>query len=108
MGITLTNVEAPAPRGHEKEVRATGTWDATYVNGTGETVTAASLGLSHLLDVEIDAGPYIVVPTISTDKTSVVLKAYYGDNNNAADGPLIESANADLSAQSFKIRARGW
>lgn len=47
-----------------------------------------------------DCGGYQVTYDVANDK----LKVWYGDNNNAADGPLIEVPNTtDLSATTFKL-----
>lgn len=35
------------------------------------------------------------------DAANQKVKVFYGDNNNAADGPLIENATTDLSAETF-------
>lgn len=40
------------------------------------------------------------------DYSNKNIKAYFGDNNNAADGPLIEAANGtNLSAITFRFIA---
>lgn len=71
------------------------TFDSSYATG-GETLNAHSFDMSEILfviPVPVAAG-YVVVP----DSGHTVLQAFYGDNNNASDGALIEVPNAtDLS-----------
>lgn len=80
--------------------------DSSYPTG-GESLTPADLGLSTIkfLAASANAG---YVPEY--DYTNQKLKLYYGDNNNASDGPLIEVPNTtDLSATvtGIKIYAVG-
>ncbi|HEU0080235.1 MAG TPA: hypothetical protein VFQ76_21490 [Longimicrobiaceae bacterium] len=47
-----------------------------------------------------DCGGYVPVYDRANDK----LKVYYGDNNNASDGPLVEVPNTtDLDAVTFNL-----
>lgn len=72
-------------------------FDNSYVTN-GEPVTPAQLGFENdALDVILiePSGGY----TFEYDHTNQKILVRYGDNNNAADGPLIEVPNAtDLSA----------
>ena len=62
--------------------------------------TALAKGNVTILQVLAeDTGGYPVAYDVTNDK----LKVFYGDNNNAADGPLIENATANLSAVTFKL-----
>jgi hypothetical protein len=67
-------------------------FDATYPSG-GEAI---DLGGNETVEIMLCApsGGYVYL----WDKANQKLLVYYGDNNNAADGPLIENATADISA----------
>lgn len=73
--------------------------DTSYPTG-GEALTIDNLGvrtLDALLLYPTNSG---YVPVWDGSKTAPKIMMFYGDNNNAADGPLIEVPNAtDLSAQ---------
>jgi hypothetical protein len=74
-------------------------FDSSYPTG-GEALptgtTTAKFGLSKV--------DFVIIPTsagytFAYDYTNDKILAYYGDNNNAADGPAIEVPNTtDLSA----------
>lgn len=53
-----------------------------------------------LFVVPMDAGGYVPFYDVANDK----LKVMYSDNNNAADGPLIENATANLSGVTFRMK----
>jgi hypothetical protein len=62
--------------------------------------TALGKGSVTILQVQVeDCGGYVPMYDNANDK----LKVYYGDNNNAADGALVENATANLSAVTFKL-----
>ena len=67
-------------------------FDSTYPSG-GEAI---DLGSNERVDFMFcnASGGYVPVWDAANQK----LLLYYGDNNNAADGPLIENATADVSA----------
>lgn len=71
-------------------------FDSSYPTG-GEAVTSNALGLGTIL-MAFSPGTtsgYV----FQWDNANNKLLAYYGDNNNAADGPLIEvPAATDLSS----------
>lgn len=79
--------------------------DGAYpANGTAafQAAVRAALGKGNvtiLYVVPQDCGGYVPVYDNVADK----LKVYYADNNNAADGPLIENATANLSGTTFKL-----
>jgi hypothetical protein len=79
--------------------------DGAYpANGTPgfQALVRAALGKGNVTILYLipqDCGGYIPVYDNVADK----LKVYYSDNNNAADGPMIENATANLSGQTFKI-----
>lgn len=87
---TLVNVE-----GARRRVVGTLAFDSSYPTG-GESVPRSLLGLLKFDDVRI--GPkagYL----FEWDDTNQKVKVYQGDNDNAADAPLIEVADTtDLSA----------
>lgn len=72
------------------------TYDNSYTTG-GLALSANSCGLNTITAVNgapTGSGGYVP----SYDRSAAKLLALYGDNNNAADGPLIEVPNAtDLS-----------
>lgn len=102
---TTTGLYAQAV-GDEYETYKTVAFDSSYPTG-GEPLTAADLGFSVApRDVRIEPkGGYV----FEYDRTNSKVLAYYGDNNNASDGPLIEVPNTtDLSAiTGVKVIARG-
>lgn len=80
------------------------TFDTSYATG-GLALTKANLGLSTVEWLEASqSGGY----TFEYDYANEKLKAFYGDNNNAADGPLIEvPAATNLSAVTTRVKAIG-
>ena len=67
------------------------TADAAYPAG-GWAVTAANCQLSSITHLAAEpVGGYV----FEWDDVAVKLKAYWGDNNNASDGPLIEIPTND-------------
>lgn len=94
MALTVTSIDkTKAGRLRLNIVKVT--FDSSYPTG-GEALTAAQLGLNKVVHVApAPASGYVG----EYDLTNSKLKAYYGDNNNASDGPLIEVPNTtDLSA----------
>lgn len=75
--------------------------DSTYPSG-GEAIDATGDGYFY---VTFD-GPSTTGYIGKWDKANQKLKVFYSDNNNAADGPLIENATTDLSAETFT--GQGW
>jgi hypothetical protein len=74
--------------------------DSSYPTG-GEAVTFTDVEYIHALLPFPTAG-YVG----EWDKANGKLKVYRGDNDNAADAPLVEVANAvDLSAVTFTFLA---
>lgn len=80
--------------------------DATYpANGTPgfQALVRTALGKGNvtiMLVVPLECGGYIPFYDAVADK----LKVLYSDSNNAADGPLIENATADLHLTTFKLK----
>lgn len=78
--------------------------DASYPTG-GSAFDAKWTAAKHqtrdvLAVLAVDCSGYIPAYDTSTGK----LKVYWGDNNNASDGPLVEVTNAtDLSGITFKV-----
>lgn len=77
--------------GHKRLVVTKATFDSSYPTG-GEALAAADIGLQEINAIFAELGDTGYV--IRHDKTNGKLMAYYGDNNNASDGPLIEVPNA--------------
>ena len=102
---TITGVYARA-MGDEYETKKTIAFDSSYVTG-GMSLTASDLGLSgQVRDVRIDPKAGYV---FEYDYTNSKVIVYYGDNNNVADGPLIEvPAATNLSTVTgVRVTARG-
>lgn len=97
MAATLVEEKVIPITQSEALVFGTITMDSTYPSG-GEAIDApGDKGYHHLLVTP--GGGYVGV----WDRVNQKILAYYGDNNNAADGPLIESATTDLSAVVFQF-----
>jgi hypothetical protein len=92
--------------GDEREVRGTVAFDASYPTG-GEAFSKSAIGLpATIADIRFDpSAGYVPVYDYANDKVLV----YWGDNNNASDGPLVEVASTtDLSAlTAVRFTARG-
>ena len=86
--------------------------DVIHCAGDGAYPTGGTPGFAALFQAKTkdsrspvavisqDCGGYVAVYDLANDK----LKVYYGDNNNASDGPLIEVPNAtDLSGVTFRL-----
>lgn len=107
MALTYT-VDNTQLVGTKRMTQGTITYDSSYATG-GETVDPHALGLQMLTDLRISpsTGGYIGVWDRST--TAPKLMAFYGDNNNASDGPLIEvPSTTDLSAVVVRYEAWGY
>lgn len=64
----------------------------------GEAVTFADLGVADTPDVVLCISGHKGY-VFDYDAANQKMLVYYGDNNNASDGPLVEVANAaDISA----------
>ena len=86
------------------------TFDASYPTG-GEALTAANFGLSQLYTVEICGGVAMksdetLAFPIGYDETAKKLVAFEGDNDNAADAPLIEQDNTE-SLDTYYVTVKG-
>lgn len=104
MALTVTSLEkAKLSRLRLNVVRVT--FDSSYPTG-GESLTAAQLGLNKVtVVIPLTASGYVG----EYDLTNSKLKAFYGDNNNASDGPLVEVANTtDLSAVTMNLVVIGY
>jgi hypothetical protein len=78
--------------GDRRIVVTESTLDSSYVTG-GEPVTAAEFGLTKIESlIPTPAGLGGYVPAWDQANSKIVM--LYGDNNNAADGPLIDVPNA--------------
>lgn len=107
MAIALSDLQINQV-GNRKVVTGTVTFDSSYVTN-GEPFTIAEAALSQLTDLRVDPTTLGYVPRWNANKTSPTIVVFYGDNNNAADGPLIEVPNAtNLSAESARFTAVGF
>lgn len=94
MALTITNVKSGV-MGDMKYRIVTVDFDSSYPTG-GEVLTAGDLQLVSVMkvDAQLTSGY-----GFQYDHANEKLLAYYGDNNNASDGPLIQVPNTtDLSA----------
>lgn len=102
---TTTGLYAKAV-GDEYETYKTIAFDSSYPTG-GESLTATDLGFAAMpRDVRVEPkGGYV----FEYDRTNSTVLVYYGDNNNASDGALIQVPDTtDLSAiTGVKVIARG-
>lgn len=101
MSVTLTVNHAIE---HGEYVQEFGTilFDSTYPSG-GEIIDATGdLGYFAMSFGGPSTTGYVPKFIASSQK----VKLWYGDNNNASDGPLIESATTDLSAETVDFI--GW
>lgn len=77
------------------------TLDNSYATG-GYAIATGNIDMTpeHIVfsAVSLSSGGYVGRVDVATKK----LVVYYGDNNNAADGPLIEVANG-ASAQNGEV-----
>lgn len=92
MALTIT----PTMRrsvGNKAEVSGTLAFDNSYTTG-GLAFTLASVGLSALDELRLQPPITGYVPVWDGSTSAPKVMAFYGDNNNAADGPLIEVPNA--------------
>lgn len=111
MAVTVTIIEKYSI-GDRMEVIADVVFDSSYPAG-GEAVTAANFGF----DLEIKhiacglaRDPDTVDNAVALDYDSAAKKlvAFWGDNNNAADGPLVEVPDTtNLSAYTARVVAKG-
>jgi hypothetical protein len=106
MALTVANTEASVyyhVRGDEYETRKTIAFDSSYPTG-GEPLSTTDLGFKaqpSVVEIEPKAG-YV----FEYDFTNQKILAYYGDNNNASDGPLIEVPNTTNLATVTGVRVR--
>lgn len=79
--------------------------DSSYPTG-GEAVTARQFGL-EVFDFVLGAPSGGYVPEF--DHASKKLKVYYGDNDKASDGPLIQIPDkTDIATVVFRVVAFGY
>lgn len=94
--------------GTVRTVSGTVTFDSSYVTG-GEPFTPAEVGLAYLSDFDCEPSTTGYVPVWDRSTNAPKLMAFYGDNNNASDGPLIEvPAATNLSTVVARFTATGY
>lgn len=108
MAITVTLDPQPAGMTNMGAVSArfgTLTLDSSYPTG-GYAVAKGDFQLSvSLHDVDVSLGGGYV---FDFDRANSKLRVWYGDNNNASDGPLIEVPNGtNLASVTARFRAYG-
>lgn len=95
MALTVTT-NKPILSGSVRQVSGTITFDSSYATG-GEALPLSSLGMYALVEFEAQnasssaTNAYVV--SWDRSQTSPKLKAFQGDNANAAAAPLIEVPN---------------
>lgn len=95
MAATITLTKGGVP-GDLRYRIVTVTGDASgYTNGTGYALTPATMDLTKVLFATpaFSVGGYVA----RYDTTNNKVTLYFGDNNNASDGPLIEIATTGSS-----------
>ena len=109
MALTFTPVSRKV-RGDRTVAVVDVLWDASYPLG-GEAVTAADFGLSNIDQIQpsvahdpdtVDNGFLVVF-----DPAASKLVAFFGDNNNASDGPFIEISTFDAAAYTSRLVVEG-
>jgi len=98
--------------GNRRYVTGSVTFDSSYPTG-GESLPLTALGLNVLENLDITnvaaASTTNHVVAWNKSQTAPLLLAFYGDNNNASDGNLIQVPNTtDLSATVCRFAATGW
>ncbi len=83
--------------GNKRRARVNVVPDTSYPTG-GYTLTKGDCGLGTVEEWNVIGSPqtllgYVPLFQPQPDNQSGVLKYFISDNNNAADGPLIEAAN---------------
>ena len=107
MALTHT-ADAPDIVSGERVVRGTITFDSSYATG-GETFDIVNIGLTMLSHLTFAVGTSGYVPVWNRSTSAPEAQAFYGDNNNASDGPLIEvPSTTDLSAVTVGYTAIGY
>lgn len=101
MALTLTKVDAFVVGDRQARIYDV-VFDSSYPLG-GEAVTPASFGLTHFISAVIagvarDPDTADNAFALDYDATNKKLILFYGDNNNAADGPLIELPDTTSAA----------
>lgn len=96
MALTLTPLDNQDVFGRYKARLATATFDTSYPTGGLDVAAPAksSLGLLNVQGVVACDNCASTGHVVRYDRPTKKLQAFYGDNNNAADGPLIEVPNA--------------
>lgn len=97
MALTVTRVMTTAIKDAFVTINKVD-FDSSYPTN-GETLTSADLGFSdvanNLTVLCFPKAGYVA----EYDGANAKIKVYWGDNNNASDGPLVEVANTtDISA----------
>jgi len=87
--------------GDRKVIHATIAFDSSYPTG-GEAITLADLGLKEV-DFCMASPKAGYVP--EWDDANSKMLMYWGDNNNASDGPLIEVADTTNLAAITALQA---
>lgn len=81
---------------------------ALTVPANGIPLLKASMGCPNTIEslsvVDKGLSGYVFNYVGSSEKLAV----FYGDNNNASDGPLIEASTVAIAAQTVEVEIIGW
>lgn len=113
MAVTWTvTPERTSIEGKNRRIRATlsaGASSQTVTSGGDAIPVFGNWGFKRNLDLviisEMNATDGYVY---KYDKSAGKILVYLGDNNNAADGPLIQATGADISNAILIVEAVGW
>lgn len=106
MALTIST-HYPERIGRKKVVRGTMTFDSSYATG-GLAFTPKDLGMVTVEEVRAFPSSSGYVGVWNRSVTAPKMQAFYGDNNNAADGPLIEvPAATNISTVTVQFEAIG-
>lgn len=105
LGTIVVDTKTETPTGPVR-------FDQIHFPGDGAYAAGGTPGFQALVRAKLNVGNVEILTIIPGDcggylpvydKANDKLKVYYGDNNNAADGPLVENATADLSGVTFNL-----
>ncbi len=111
MALTYT-ADPPQLVGNKRVVRGTVTFDSSYLTA-GEAFTPGNVGLTALelliVSPALGSATPAYVPVWNRSVSSPTIRLFEGDNNNAADAPLIEvTSTTNVSAVVVDYEAYGY
>ena len=106
MTVTYT-VVASWRLGNRRFRRVTAAFDGGNYAGGGIAITAADCDLADSIDTMVEEGKKVGY-SHWYDRANGMIEIWYGDNNNAADGPLVENAAAAMTVHTASFLVIGW